>query len=698
MATKMMPLLSVLLPIALAILLLATSVTVANAASSHSHPHPLNSLSAAELKAASAAVHASSFVKARPITIHYVGLDEPDKADVLSYASNPAASSTTILPRRALVIARAGGESHELIVNVTDISAPSVVSYAIHRGAGFPAFTVEEQAAASALPPTYPPFVESVRRRGLNLSEVGCGSLSKGWFGGEDEGTAWRGARVAKMQCFVVSGTANLYARPLAGVTLVVDMDQMAVVGYRDRVVQPVPKAEGTEYRADKIGPPFTGPAVAPGVVVQPEGKGFRMDGNVVSWANWEFHVGFDMRAGTVISSATIHDADAGLRRRVLYRGFVSDVFVPYMDPAEEWYFRTFMDAGEYNFGISAFPLQPGSDCPANAAYLDAYYANQDGEPVKVDNVICVFERYAGDVAWRHTEASLPNQIVTEVRPDVTLVVRMVASTGNYDYILDWEFKTTGTIKFVASLTGILAMQATSYTHTDQIKEDAHGTLVAENTLGIYHDHFITCHLDLDVDGTKNSFVKNSLTPMRNTGDTPRRSYWTLRREVAETESDGQVKLDDAPRVLLFVNPSKKTKIGNEIGYRLLPGGATATSLLDDDDYPQRRASYTKKQVWVTPYNRSEKWVSGRYAQQSTGEDNLAAWTKKNRQIKDEDIVLWYTLGLHHVPCQEDFPVMPSLSATFELRPFNFFESNQLIRTRPPGHGNSTNCSCGGVG
>ena len=416
-------------------------------------------------------------------------------------------------------------------------------------------------------------------------------------------------------------------------------------------------------------------------------------------WANWELHVGFDMRAGTVISLASVLDTDAGHRRQVLYRGFVSEIFVPYMDPEEEWYFHTFLDAGGYGLGVSASSLQRGADCPAgNAVYFDGYYSDPDGRPVKAEDVICVFERYSGDIAWRHT--GIAEQ---EVRPDVTLVVRMVATIGNYDYILDWEFKTSGTIKCVVSLTGILVMKATSYTRVEQIREDAHGTLVAENTVGVYHDHFITYHLDIDVDGTRNSFVKKTITPVRNTGnpatggaDTPRKSYWTVRREVVETEVDGQAKLNGAlPVELLFINPGKKTNVGNEVGYRLVPAGATAASLLADDDYPQRRASYAKKQVWVTPYNKSEKWVPGLYAEQSTGDDNLAAWSRSNRRIMDEDIVLWYTVGLHHIPYQEDFPVMPTVSGAFELRPSNFFDRNPLLRTRPPPrNGYSPNCSC----
>uniref|UniRef100_A0ACD5UL77 Uncharacterized protein n=1 Tax=Avena sativa TaxID=4498 RepID=A0ACD5UL77_AVESA len=663
------------------------------------HPHPLDPLSPAELTAVREAVLASPLVPARPLTFHYVGLDEPDKTDVLSYAEAHSSTSRAALPRRAFVIARAGGQSHELRVDVTDTTAASVLSHAVHHGSGFPILTLDEQFAAVALPPRHAPFVESVRRRGVDMDDVLCAVFPVGWFGdaGHSEDKVQQ-RRVVKLLCFVAGATANFYARPLEGVTLVVDLDRMAIVGYRDRVMYPVPKAEGTDYRAGKVGAPYTGPTAAPGVVLQPEGRGFHIDGHFVRWANWEFHVGFDMRAGTVISLASIHDAETGARRRVLYRGFVSEVFVPYMDPAEEWYYRTFLDAGEYGLGLWAFPLQPGADCPANAAYLDGYYAGQDGKPVENKNMICVFERYAGDVAWRHTEAGFPDRLITEVRTDVSLVVRMVVSCGNYDYILDWEFKTSGSIKFVVSLTGLLEVKGTDYTHADQIRQDAHGTLVAENTLAVYHDHYVTYHLDLDVDGTNNSFVKNIITTRRNTAGTPRKSYWTVRREVAETEADAQVDVNAAPADLLIVNPNKRTRIGNEVGYRVVPGGATAASVLDDDDYPQRRASYSKKQVWVTPYSKDEKWAPGLYADQSTGNDGLAAWSRKDRGIRKEYIVLWYTVGIHHIPYQDDFPVMPTVSGGFELRPANFFERNPLLKMRPPGrdHPPFLNCSCAG--
>ncbi|KAH9621561.1 hypothetical protein KSS87_020528 [Heliosperma pusillum] len=401
-------------------------------------------------------------------------------------------------------------------------------------------------------------------------------------------------------------------------------------------------------------------------------------------WANWKFHVAFDARAGLMISTASIFDHQKNARRSILYRGFVSELFVPYMDLTEEWYYRTYLDAGEYGLGLCAVSLQPGTDCPANGVLMDGYFAGQDGKPVLTPNVFCIFERNAGDIMWRHTEFGIPDRVVTESRPEVTLVVRMVSAIGNYDYIFDWEFFQSGSIKVKVGLTGLLEIRGTNYTHKDEIDEEVYGNLLSENTIGAFHDHFITYHLDLDIDGQNNSFMKSFLKPVKTRHQSPRRSYWTVESEVAKTESEAQVKVGTTPVAeLLVVNPNKKTRMGNLVGYRLIPASAVSP-LMSEDDYPQIRAAFTEGNVWVTPYNMSEKWASGLFTDQSRGDDTLKTWTSRDREIENKDIVLWYTMGFHHVTYQEDFPLMPTISSSFELRPANFFESNPVLSVKSP--------------
>ncbi|GMN46677.1 hypothetical protein TIFTF001_015864 [Ficus carica] len=606
-------------------------------------------------------------------SFHYVGLDEPDKPTVLSWPTtsrNPNPSSSP--PRRALVITRVNQTTHEIVV---DLSKNAVVSDRVYGGHGFPLLTFDEQTAADDLILKYPPFAAAVARRGLRIEEVACGSFTVGWYGPRTTGDKTK--RVVRVMCYTYQGTANVYMRPIEGVTTTVDLDLMVIVGFRDRLVVPVPKADGTDYRESEQKPPF-GPRLKGIAVVQPDGPNFAIDGNWIRWATWNFHLSFDMRVGPIISLAFINDIEKHESRRVLYKAFISELFVPYMDLTEEWYYRTFFDVGEYGVGLSAVSLEPLRDCPKNAAFMDAFVVGQDGRPVNMSNIFCVFERSGGDIMWRHTEALIPNRVTREVRSEVSLVVRMVSAVGNYDYIIDWEFKQSGSIIAKVGLTGVLEVRGTKYTHKDQIREEVYGTLLSENTIGSNHDHFITYHLDLDVDGIENSFVKNKLQTTR-VIDSPRKSYWKVVSETAKTESEAKIKLGSGASELLVVNPNKRTKMGNNVGYRLIPG-SVVHPLLSDDDYPQIRGAFTKYNVWVTPYNKSEKWAGDLYVDQSQGDDTLAFWSSRNRNIENKDIVVWYTLGFHHAPCQEDFPLMPTLSGGFELRPTNFFERNPVLK------------------
>ncbi|XP_043715787.1 primary amine oxidase-like [Telopea speciosissima] len=641
--------------------------------------HPLDPLTLQEINKVKTILSSyERFISSFP-AIHSVSLDEPEKSIVLSWKKGDP------LPqRKAFVIAFLNGQSNLLTL---DLESGQVINHDISQGSGYPALSFDDMAVATKAPLTNPEFIEIISGRGVKLSDLTCAPLAIGWYGVSEEGR-----RLVKVSCFSGEGTANFYMRPIEGLVVIVDVDTRKVVriSHTGRGI-PIPPATDTDYRySAQNKPEEMMKPLNPISIEQPKGPSFSIEeGHMVKWANWEFHLKPDPRAGVIISRAMVHDSETGQTRSVMYKGFSSELFVPYMDPADAWYFKTYMDAGEYGMGVTAMPLVPLNDCPRHAYYMDGIFAATDGKPYVQSDMMCVFERYAGDIGWRHSETPISGMEIREARPKVTLVARMAASVGNYDYIIDWEFQTDGLIRVKVGLSGMLMVKGTPLQNMNQVGNKAErdamsGILVSENAIGVVHDHFVTFHLDMDIDGADNSFVKVNLEKKETLpGESPRKSYLKVKREVAQTEKEAQVKFKlYEPAEFHVVNHGKKSRLGNPAGYKVVPGG-TAASLLDHHDPPQSRASFTNNQIWVTPYNKSEQWAGGLLVWQSKGEDTLGVWSERDRPIDDKDIVLWYTLGFHHIPCQEDFPIMPTVSSSFELKPVNFFEKNPILRASP---------------
>lgn len=206
-----------------------------------------------------------------------------------------------------------------------------------------------------------------------------------------------------------------------------------------------------------------------------------------------------------------------------------------------------------------------------------------------------------------------------------------------------------------------------------------YGQFVAEHTIGVNHDHFFSFRLDMDVDGPGNSFMAARMVQQVLPSDPMRKSIWAVKHQIASREKDAIMDINlETPSMWLFINPDVKGPLGYPTGYEIMPG-ATAKSLLLPDDPPQKLGAFSGHQFWVTPNDSSQRYAAGVYPTSSKATDGLAVWTKANRPIENTDLVGWYTLGFHHMPRVEDWPVMPTMWHDFQIRPFNFFGANPVL-------------------
>jgi len=643
-------------PTALAALIIALASLVATPLLAQTAQHPLDALTWPEYWTAHDVLQSAGKINDKT-RLPLIQLKEPPKEEVLAWKPGQPMS------RAAFLVVRQEAQTFEAVV---DLNSKKLVSWTEMKGVQ-PMEPDDEFHEVDAAVKADTGMQAAFKRRGItDLTSLFCGGYGTGYFGTKEE----EGKRLLRIECAEGRGSMLGYGRQIEGLTALYDANTKKVIRVIDTDIVPIPADAGNYDEAS------VGPARAPAKplrVDQPMGPSFHLDGQSVNWEKWNFHFRLDRRNGLIVTNVGYQDA--AKLRSILYEGSLSEMFVPYMDPGENWFAKTFFDAGE--FGLFSSSLDPGRDCAENAVYFDQVTADGKGMPLLHPRAACLFEQPTGYPAWRHDQAN-----VIESRSMRELVLRTIGTFGNYDYIFDWIFEPNGTIRVRVGATGEDEVKgAKSRTATDDPggKADEYGRFVAENTVAVDHDHFFSFRLDFDVDGTANSFVRDHLEQKRLPEGSLRKSLWVVKPEVAKTEDQAKVHMNmEQPEAWRVINPSVKNAFGYPVGYEVM-GGENAMSLMVPEDYPQKRAGFTNYQIWVTPYHEDERYAAGDYPMQSKGGDGLPSWTKANRPIENTDIVLWYTIGFHHVPSAEDWPVLPTMWHEFDLKPVNFFSRSPAI-------------------
>ncbi len=471
--------------------------------------HPMDALTQEEVQAVSKLLRDADYADEKSL-LSAVTLLEPSKDIVSAWTEGKP-----LPPRQAFVVIRRGGKTSEAQVDITNAKVMSVTE----KPGVHPIVLDENWARARDAFVKDPRFLKALEKRGLKFNnDILCTPNSAGWFPGED----YNGRHIVKVPCYTLAGRLHpSLARPIEGIMGVVDAETGEVLAVYDREIVPItPVPDGY---GDSL-PKAKAPAARVGFAIDGIGN-LKLSGNLnVEWFDWRFHVRPDKRAGMILSLVKFNDGKAW--RDMAYQMNVSEMFVPYMDPDPTWSYRAFLDAGEFGLGYLLSSMRPGVDCPETAAFIDVTLPNDVGGTYVRERGLCVFERPTGDPAWRHYSSGSKT---VNGEPQIELVVRHIPTLGNYDYVVDYVFSPQGNIKLRIGATGFDAIKSVASKDMESqtaASDTAYGHLIAPYLVAPFHDHYFNFRLDLDVDGTSNTMVRDVFNVEQVAGAAGRKSIW----------------------------------------------------------------------------------------------------------------------------------------------------------------------------
>ncbi len=610
--------------------------------------HPLDSLTGDEIRAAAAIVR-QAVDQLDTLRIEIIELHEPERAVVRAFKTSDP------ITRQARVNVYWVGQIgvHAFIVSLTDGTVLSQTQHPTVR----PTIQLEEFLELEQAVKTHPDFLAACHRRGIANPEQVCVDP---WSAGSLPGAEEHDKHISYAFCWLRAAEGdNQYAHPIEGLNPVIDIKNTRVLRIEDNGDTPIP-ANLANYTEGANGTPRDD--LKPIDVQQPDGVSFTIDNRCIKWHDWNIQVGFNAREGLTLHNISFAE------RSVLYRAALAEMVVPYGSPLPNHARKSVFDIGEYGIGKLCNSLALGCDCLGVIHYMDALMSDIHGEPMKIDNAICIHEEDDG-ILWKHFDFRTEN---TEVRRARRLVISTIATVGNYEYGSYWYFHLDGSIEFEMKATGIINTAA-CVPGTAQ----KYGIEVAPGVVGQIHQHLFCAKLDMAVDGDRNSVVECDTIVEPEGPDNPYGNAF-YQRETLLPEQCGRQRDPDAERYWKFISSDAKNAMGRPTAYKLEPTGSVR-SFVRPDSPTGKRMAFTYNHLWVTAEDAHQRYPAGEFVNQSVGSDGVAIWAAEPRSIEAVPLVAWPVFGINHMPRLEDYPVQPVVRTGFSLHPVGFFDRNPAL-------------------
>jgi len=619
--------------------------------------HPLDPLSAAELSAVVS--HARA---AWNLTDHHLiamcQLNEPAKSEVLAFKAGDKLTREA----RVTILDRSSAAVYEGVIT-TDGAAKS---WNLIEGAKSPVLSTES-IAAMAVAKADSRIREALLRRGVTDPDTQV-HIETWPIGAQIPEYLNDGRRLVWTPMWLKpTPEANMYAHPINGLYAIIDLQKLEVVDIEDGEITPTPMASG-DYRLSQTGGHVKLKDLA---IIQKDGASCSIEGWKINWERWNFRVGWDQREGLVIHDVRFDDN--GNERRIGYRLSIAELVIPYGDPSQGTYRKNAFDTGEYGLGNYTNSLTLGCDCLGEIIYLDVAHVTPEGNVREIPNAICMHEEDFG-ILWKHVDVDGH----VEVRRGRRFVVSSIVTINNYEYGYYWYFYQDGSVEFEAKLTGILLTlsDAPGVPHPS-------ATQLEEGLWAPYHQHTFCARLDLDIDGGTNTVIEVDSVAVPPGPENPHGSAYVTSQDVIKSEKSAARLLDlGKSRYWKIINPNKKNHVGQPVGFKIL-GNVNCLPFADPESVIGKRAGFMYRHLWVTKNSQAERYPAGEYPYQHEGGDGLPRWSKADRSLENEDVVMWYVFGLNHIPRLEDWPVMPVERLGFMLKPVGFFKRSPAMDVAP---------------